>query len=162
MTAAEIEAMPAGRELDALVAEKVLGYRRWGYRWMPGSNPERWLKVLYPPDWTPPEDYSADFRVADGTEKPINDETLPRVSTELPAALVVVDKLLEHWDVYLEFTKSPGPTCLIGTRGKQARYLADECAPTMPLAICRAALLAVWATEQDEGDGRHPPECVVA
>lgn len=130
MTKEEILALPAGRSLDLLVAEKVMGWGKWvwsknGYEgWGPGWNWENKREnsphVVY---WRPSDDLNYAFLVVkELTENKANsDFNLSYDCGEPP-------QWLSGWYAYF-----PGPT--------------DAVAPTPALAICRAALLAVLSTE---------------
>ncbi len=101
-----------GRELDALVAEKVMGYgsktncRRTGQRWVCQC----------------------------GTCDPIE-----AYSTDIAAAFMVVEKIPYHLKL-TEYNPDDGPqwTARFQNNGVPAQAEAD----TIPLAICLAALKA--------------------
>jgi len=115
MTRDEIMAMEAGREMDALVAEKVMGWELRTFK----SN-------------------GVDFWHIPGTVRCELDA--PKFSTDIGAAWEVVEKMIgEMWNLSLEYQSAVywcefGKTCVPGD---------GEIADTAPLAICRAALLAV-------------------
>lgn len=113
--------LPAGRELDALVAEKVMGWRR-----LPDT-----------PEWGVPPDYTTGGALG---WRPY--------STDIAAAWEVVEKLREGWlEVNLDctaFNCANTVRCCVTKQGQQHPpfpLYAD--AKTAPLAICRAALRAV-------------------
>lgn len=118
MTTAELK---AGRELDALVAEKVMGWKR-----LPGN----WRGII----WADPQ------YPATGT---IRSEEHFEASTDPGAAWKVVEAMrAKGWDyeigsedtgdsVYCEFSKD-----------KSEGHVYET---TMPEAVCRAALAAVGA-----------------
>ena len=119
MTRDEILNMPAGRELDVLVANKVLG--------------------IVPTKWHP-------------LENPWDEIPLRPYSTDIAAAWKVVERLHEK-GFYTGFYRNGK-----GATDKRGNFienwgvdigcvieLADQ--PTLPLAICRAALLAVLEVE---------------
>ena len=124
MNAEDIRNMEAGRELDALVAEKVMGWQ-----WYDGHG------TAGPSYWETQGGEFAHF----GEFEP---------STDIAAAWEVVEKMAEL----------VGPISVawgsFGTEGNMASVMAfmgnppGVVAPTAPLAICRAALLAVM--ERDE------------
>jgi hypothetical protein len=124
--------MNAGRELDALVAEKVMGWTSDLYAHsLMGEKVRLWL----PP---PPSDVA---HTAD---------TLPRYSTDIAAAWEVVEKVsgpglaFELVDVG---SFNPGYTELprwCASFGDGNVVIAEE-ADTAPHAICLAALKAVGA-----------------
>ena len=112
--------MPAGREMDALVAEKVMGWRldaSCGYStWMGGKADSRGMR------WT-----------IDGW-KP---------SADIAAAWGVVEKVREEFR-YVSVTAGNGWSCSAWDVEKAKRLREVHAfADTAPLAICRAALLAV-------------------
>lgn len=125
MTRDEILKMPAGRELDALVATKVLGYT---------YDPESWV------EWG--------ITSPDGNRE--GELFLRAYSTDIAAALEVVEKMRgdnwrfgcssrefgtgDNWWAWLE-----NPPHWESSDTKSATAEAD----TLPLAICRAALLAM-------------------
>lgn len=121
MTREEILAVPAGREMDALIAEKVLG---WGvlrndiYVYIPRPNeaPDERLDEL---KWYPSNDIAAAWDVVE--------KFMPYKSPSLYVVGVM-------W--YCFFALKTGEGLFTGTNILEAR------ASTAPLAICRAALLA--------------------
>lgn len=118
MTRDEILAMPAGRDMDALVGEYVFG----------------WEKGTFPV-YEPMKSKHGDYMV-----RPISN-----YSTDISAAWDVVEKLKES-SLWLDLNTSPDG-CQVGF----ADYFVF--ADTAPLAICRAALLAV--ADIDSGDDPH-------
>ena len=108
--------MEAGREMDALVAEKVMGWKR-----VPHAHPE--------------------IEAAGGMWlTPRGPRMCPAYSTDIAAAWGVVEWFTRRsYTVALHTTHSDGWVCSI-----RGALLADTAqAPTAPLAICRAALAAV-------------------
>ncbi len=149
----DIENMPAGREMDALVAEKVMGWK-----WLIGvANLGSGPKYRYldePHVWNPP-------RVEwDGkTEMPINHPCInteweyPEYSADIAAAWEVVEKLRELYrsKAFKEYfdAQSPWHWCFLRT-------------DVFCLQVCRAALLAVTQENGEESEcmvGGHPPGC---
>lgn len=126
MTRIEIFQMEAGREMDALVAEKVMG-------WIEKKYPMG--RALY---WTDSDGHSQ--RACIEAWNP---------STNISAAWEVIEKIEGGQREMLcnLIHKGFGFTSLIWEaelrecRGNHKYYIAD--ATTAPLAICRAALLAV-------------------
>jgi hypothetical protein len=120
--------MPAGREMDALVAEKVMGF---GVAWS-----------SYPPPI-----------VTGGTAETIKTWlTLPNYSTNITAAWVVIERMRaidEHWCPNVCWDDNDGlrpgewscGMCYFGEVGEFREEVANASTPM--LAICRAALLAV-------------------
>lgn len=148
--------MEAGRELDALVAEKVMGWRRVGksYHTKPAHRPS----LDHPGEWL--DDYDAkgphDFLIDPSShldDKRVAfcgcDSTadLPPYSTDISDAWLVVEKLRkthccikvysDHEYIYeCTMIKDPNDP----HEGRQGIYRQ---ATTAPLAICLAALKAV-------------------
>jgi hypothetical protein len=152
------ETMPAGRELDALVAEKVMG---WG--WMTHDQPQvlprrRWL---VPPeevgDWghvhpasldLPPEE---PWWLTGEPSPPADMQVVPHYSADWTGAALVIGRLIAgSLDTF-------GLHCMDG-RWVASFRLADRGrdpyddaegrgeASTAPHAICRAALAALEQT----------------
>ena len=122
MTRDEILKLEAGRELDALVAEQVMGFVDLGP-----------LQL-------------ADLRY----QKPTTDGVvvlgrLPNYSTDIAAAWQVVEKISKLYHVEIEnFDGGYGVTLDDYSQTWEAH------APTAPLAISRAALLAVMVTDDQQ------------
>jgi len=115
MTRDEVLAMKPGRELDALVAEKVMGWKA--------------VQVF-------------DLKDTDGTNiangiTPYNiGQRVPHYSTDIASAWEVVEEMQNNeWDFTLKNHKRKYEA-IFGT-------LYNAFAPTAPEAICKAALLAV-------------------
>ena len=142
MRPVEIEALPAGPEMDALVAEKVMG-------WAP-LDPEttECLAGVHKRDKGCAYEYT----------HPVTRQGCPRYSTSDAAALEVLKKLVERFEeVDLNFRRwtedqvDMEPTLQVGQEWycgaedhdmKSGIFYASG-APTLALAICRAALKAV-------------------
>lgn len=131
--------MDAGRELDELIADKVMGLE---YRaWKAYCAPEGW----YPKGAPPCNDRDSDDDAidADGYEG-----ELPWYSTDIAAAWLVMENLkLLQYDVLVRWSEEPQNgrnyhrwLCWIATDAKTG-YGADADSPS--LAICLAALKAV-------------------
>ena len=123
----EIDKLEAGRETDALVAEKVMGWRKVSSQiiteTMRGSLPwTRW--------WGEKQNAAGRWRIVD----------LPKYSASISAAWEVVEKLkAEGMTVDIQ-SRTPGWTVVVD----ELHDLGVEVrAPTAPLAICFAALKAV-------------------
>ena len=136
LTRDAILALPAGPALDALVAERVLGWTR--------------IKV---PNPIPPGRGCDALRLPDGSTFVVNGghapRALPAYSTDIAAAWAVVEHLCPTANV-----SEPWFT-LYSSGGKWVadfnRYTGGAAADTVPLAIARAALLAT--REEDRTDG---------
>lgn len=129
----EILAMKPGRELDALVAEKVMGYAI-------GDGQGGWIVqkvIIHRPD--------------DGTAEWLRNgqQQLPHYSTDISAAWEVVDKLKisivpqclgapDEYSYMVEYENEPYVNGI--------RVFASKA----PEAICKAALLAVLAVIANE------------
>jgi len=145
--------MPAGREMDALVAEKVMGWLAWSER-----RPE-YIHVVFqrPGEREPfmkfrnPEAERARYApMAFGDIDPMNHVVcdIPRYSTEIAAAWEVVERLRADKvmggasiaAVNAPDDATPGEWCVEWFDGN--RTLDCATGDTAPLAICRAALKA--------------------
>ena len=140
MTRDEILALEAGRELDALVAEKVMGWT-WGEYSPPVEGPS---KILRPPEsWAPSPDRAPGSEVS----CPGWHFRVPQYSTDIAAAWEVVEKMVPiKYGFNLAIESPPGPWGdweVHFYNGGTHLAFAD----TAPLAICRAALLAVMEVE---------------
>lgn len=127
--------LPAGIALDALVAEKVMGWTT--------LDKCTWL--------------SGDVKTFDHVEKntwvhPLLGVTRapPEYSTDIGAAFTIIEKLREHCCcINLRFPTSEDPECELikfaeyTTESHGPKYYAT--APTMPHAICLAAVKAMGA-----------------
>ena len=156
------ETMTAGRDLDALVAEKVMGWvrtpseeraraARLGGRLMVFRD--EWLAVglcTEPADRERAEAGVAAVYRAAGLEPPRIVWMLPRwadavpaYSTEIAAAWQVVEKMMERgWYLFLDTAGFDGEEWRAQFRDPESRFARGEAA-TAPLAICRAALAAL-------------------
>jgi hypothetical protein len=117
MTREEILKMEAGPEMDALVATRVMGWRLHPHKtgWVIPETPEAWNAYRKRGDWNPSTDIKDTWVV---TEKLMAEELTPCIWAEK------VDCIGWMW------------RCLLN------HNYADVLAKTVPLAICRAALLA--------------------
>lgn len=129
--------LPAGRELDALVAEKVMG---WTFQTFPeGACPEvrHWHRTSPIPEERSPE-WAASFIGA-----------CPPFSTDIAAAWTVVEKLRSlGFGVVIDNLPSTSGRDVgwtVAVVGISTQDAFAGTAHTAPLAICRAALSAVKA-----------------
>ena len=126
--------LPAGRDLDALIAEKVMGWTitapNWGHR------------EIFPPFDPPedPDDQCTSHSVA---------ADIPHYSTDISAAWEAVETMgYRPFSVFSSLV-STGPAVdgKIPCRWEWFCYFDDPAFPgqaeTAPLAICRAALKTV-------------------
>jgi hypothetical protein len=133
--------MEAGRELDALIAEKVMGI-----------DPTADDQLLYDKRYL--TKYDAKRILAGETsvgivlsnDKSFNDVVkflpgCPHYSTDIAAAWQVVEKMEQRLDLCW---LGPGDVwvAVLGNGEEDYQY-GDAMAPTAPLAICRAALKAI-------------------
>ena len=145
MNEEQIRQMRAGREMDCLVAEQVMGWV-WMRRREPRHEGDTLQSVLYRPDWKWID--WCELIPDDGKPRSMN-QSIPAYSTDIAAAWGVVERLYnEHWIVSIgSLAENPR-----GWRCELCNMWPDdfERAPTdieangdtAPLAICRAALLA--------------------
>lgn len=141
MTHDEIDTMPAGREMDALVAEKVFGYTtKTKSAW---QDPECG-------GWNPVNSIDADDDEDTREEKqPCFLDTqrywnvVQFFSTDIAAAWEVIRKLNETGrDVAVIVSSTEGCSCKV-FEDKTPLQSTRSDADTAPLSICRAALKAV-------------------
>jgi len=124
MSRDEILNMPAGREIDALVAEKVMG-------WHLATDKDGWKK------WV--DEYDCFMRGMKQDDSPFSedDEDFNLLHWHPSESILWAWEVVEKLAFYQIITKANGA-------GYSARVNSIRCeAPTAPLAICRAALLAV-------------------
>ena len=131
MTLEEIEKLEAGREMDALIAQRVMG---WNLRMSTGMG----LVGDFPDD------------------KPVTGRTyreIPRYSEDIAAAFQVVERMTSApyaWYVETVNLKADG---FVWRAVYWGGYDIEHCVyftsenKSLPIAICRAALLAMEAAE---------------
>lgn len=150
MTRDEIEAMPAGRELDRLVAEKVMGWSIYRYD---KDIPENCYFMLVTEQYDPvTEDMGLRAGERKTEEEAWNDNY--HFSTDISAAWEVVEKIGEkRFDVEI-MRRTDGryfATCIkVGNPLKDRLFEVHAEAGAAPLAICKAALLAMEASHETE------------
>jgi G:T-mismatch repair DNA endonuclease (very short patch repair protein) len=126
------ETLQAGRELDALVAEKVMGYKWDGVRDDLGET-----RILYVPgtNWCAVDCTDA--------EPPRYTDILPKFSTDIAAAWAVVEAMERRgWNVTVQRTWE-GYRCEMDDMRATHAAVVDPRDGHGPLAICRAALAAL-------------------
>jgi len=135
VTREEILALEPGRELDALVAEKVMGWTEVECFGVINN------RVKNPP--TP----GCEVIIARGRNRGRSLRIIPCYSTDISAAWEVVEKLKETYGVEV-YTDLDMSACRLFD---ELTYLPAEevISNTAPEAICKAALIAVM-----EGRGR--------
>lgn len=126
----------AGRELDAEIAERFMGWR-W---WRSSITGRRCLFPSEPPEWF--------TELATGNEPLVGDWdhiSLPPYSTSIADAWHVVERLNAlGWLVGLEQIDTAQGRQWRTSLDRISPYgIEDEFATTAPLALCRAALRAV-------------------
>jgi hypothetical protein len=150
MTKDEILNMPAGKEIDALVAEKVMG---WNWVFRPDNVPEYSNidgtpngrpKYIVPPA-IPAYTWNTAWMAID----------LPNYSTNISDAWEVVEKMMEDGDVFLEYWSDNEWFVANKSLGVRDDAIVARCdgkksgKSSVSLAICRAALLAKLDEEQN-------------
>jgi len=132
--------LAAGRELDALVAEKVMGWTSLGGRWT-DANRSGYEWRFAPLDAPPNSVCSLDRTRC----------TSPAFSTEIEAAWCVVQRLVSlNYVVEINVGQEFGTAVVLAPEDWN-HPLMSERADTTPLAICRAALAAMAAAEPTDG-----------
>lgn len=170
MTRDDILAMPAGRELDALVAEKAMGWRWWAWskneRDDDGKRRERVVRGLRGPEFPGPrwEEWAKDggkvLRLADGSEQleriqgfgdAMSLPIIPEYSTDIAAAWKVALKVSDEYRLPFFCVKRLGKKKFQADLTGEPDFVASG--RTAPLAICRAALLVAdrRLTEEEKG-----------
>ena len=118
--------MKASRELDALVAEKVM---EWEWHWLPSGY---WLHDR-------PKGISGAYRKSH--ESPVEVMNVPKYSVGIAAAWQVIEKWDEQgWD--WEITTGKNNIHVWVLTDNERVFAHRGIAPEAPLAICLAALKA--------------------
>jgi hypothetical protein len=132
--------MEAGRELDALVAEKVMG-AEWDEQWAVGYSILKFredVRHLVTHDWA--------------CEKKQVNPACPHYSTDIAAAWLIVERLRPAEDTRYGVTiesDGAGWYCTVedaDVEWDDPAHTSVAYGETLPLAICRAALASVGAT----------------
>ena len=108
--------IPPGREMDALVAEKVMG----------------WIRYNDSQGWPSGAKHTGNRR-----------RSYPRYSTDIAAAWEVVEKLLRDNGELVVAIQSDDHDWVCTIRDDPLNIVGYSRSPTAPLAICRAALMTV-------------------
>lgn len=145
--------LPPGRELDAMVAEKVLGWR-----WIKfGAKGDDSLTAIVPPahiynrpHWQPSNSEAERFYDWDTLSWLDKNEKhhwgLPHYSTDIAAVQEVKQKMAEMgWDWFCLIERPGQATVTISALNNPALPDVQGVAETAPHAICLAALSAVRA-----------------
>ena len=152
--------LPAGRELDALVAEKVMGLEIVHHEWPCGYLPDAQSKEAAHPNWDAAFNIKVPLELrdpADATDDAWYGERravfahrridgsfayvvpVPEYSTDLAAAWEVMARFLHDWQIDIHGCAEGWEVALLSQEGDEVFGESD----TAPLAICRAALKAV-------------------
>jgi hypothetical protein len=136
----DVSTLPAGRELDALVAERVMGMV-WRHSDSPPAGFRSPRMYDTPWRWLIPSDNA--YPRATGDEKPYL-ENIPHYSTDIAAAFQVVEKLRADDYQVIVVCEPVGEkrqfSCEIARLSDRGSDV--ETGDTAPLAICHAALRA--------------------
>jgi hypothetical protein len=127
----QIEQMPAGAELDQLVSRFVMDIPGRPVR-VAGTAHNFVVVFSNNPFWSDGSHDAARLR-RDAQAKPY--------SSDISAAWEVVERMLDEWGVWINLENSGCDAPLWAAKFSGPFERAE--APTAPLAICRAALLAV-------------------
>lgn len=125
--------LKAGRELDALVAEKVMGWRpmQGGVSMEIGEKGDLW------------EDGSRKWYGKDGDPRPMRLLPSPKFSTDIASAWLVVEKTDPVFSWVLSRAQDGDYDVSMTFHATDYEIVYEATADTAPLAICRAALKAV-------------------
>lgn len=141
MTNEEILAMEAGREIDALIAEKVMGWKRI-------DNPD--AQWFHDRKWTDLRDRVFWVHHIGVWEADANGYAIFRPSIDLGDALSVLNTFdRREWDITLTSeTEDEGKVWGVrleryGLQAEGILQLGGNVDPLLPTAICRAALIAM-------------------
>lgn len=137
--------MEAGRELDALVTEKVMGWQ-----WFKMDTQGLAVGIDHP--WANtrslrPDKSNGVWTLVASLDLPMHfdNRCIPHYSTNIAAAWLVVENLNKReWRVEIAHTVNSGVDVVIA-KWEEGHFGGEfaEWAETAPLAICRAALKAV-------------------
>ena len=141
--------MEAGRELDALIVEKVMGWAWFRHTCIAGGK-RYWARSLFIPDHNV-EPFDGGYGIENVPA--VGDETVaimnaPNYSTDIAAAWQVVEKMRERgWHFLLMVSHESGMAIASFYLGPHDRsdLSATEEWQNAPRAICRAALKAMEA-----------------
>ena len=122
----DIDEMPAGREMDALIAEKVMGWEIWNCQW---SDKKTELLICNAIDFEPSTDIAAAWEVV---EK-IKDTNMDSYKYGANSFELSRNRPMQPSRLY---------ACRFNSNNNGYSY-----AETASLAICRAALKAVGVNE---------------
>ena len=143
MTRDKIMAMEAGPEMDRLIAEKVMGWRRMigpGYDYDGPRNPD---EIAVPP-WISDDEFKR-FRFPPRGPIKFGYFGIPLYSTSISDAWEVVDALA---DIGISLHIETLARREVRIEIFRVKWDYDDITGPAPLAICRAALLATLEGEQ--------------
>jgi len=133
----KVTELPAGRALDALVAEKVMGWRNlqpWTY------GPPELVGTMsgQDPDIIPTR-AADEYRV------------VPRYSENVGDAWKVLEKMHDGGWFFCVTQRNGLPWCSVWREDGDTFSIEGSVTDVLPVAICRAALLALGVTEIEGG-----------
>lgn len=145
LTRERIDNLPAGREMDMLIAEHI-----WGWGWW--TCPDAHFDKLNAPNagaWAPKLGWTR----VEYPSKSVN-SSCDHYSTDISAAWTIIEKLENHPNEILSQITRKGwnhenllwHVWFRECHGVQHDWCAAD--KSLPLAVCRAALLAVLEIEQ--------------
>lgn len=135
----DIDKIPAGREMDTLVAEHVTGWTRHTFN---GQDPNS----LWDDEFLFNEMARVGYTHIDQESKY---RRVPRYSTNIAAAWEVIDKLDESHAAWFEIR---GPRVWLAQCSLPGHGRFSATASSGPLAICRAALKALMMLKEDNNE----------
>lgn len=139
MNDSDIDEMEVGHKLDALVAEKVMGWKWYHARAFAGN----WVNRLIPDD--APAEYLPG-KIDTGHQAPFYG---PNYSHDIKAAWEVVEKMEEgEWQFQASNTIPNSDPIIYEWEFTNVGKRGDALEFSMPMAICKAALKAVLAGEK--------------
>lgn len=143
ITREQIERMEAGREMDVLIAEKVMGWRRMTYKEANPKNSHYATDLRLTGRWHDSDGNAT--QQAEDCDDYYQPEFAWSPSTDIAAAWQVVEKIKSIDPLYAFAVMFEGKSWEAGIydSGYNTSFDYDRSATatTAPLAICRAALL---------------------
>jgi hypothetical protein len=138
--------MPAGHQMDMLVAKYVYGYTIWSHRDMAAAAIEVWKDQ---PGCTEFLQGFHAHREVDGSI--VTKQLVQQYSTSRDTGWNILQMLRQHFVVLIEYQEKETYIVLHDDKHPGRAYIATATAPKTEaheaLAICRAALKAVGLTE---------------
>lgn len=130
----------AGRNLDGIVARKVMGY--YVYHYDKGHARDNYFMLMDSEGEPVADVLSGGYREFQRTYESDAWDDCPAFSTDIAAAWIVMEWLRLHGYQPDLSVEDDNATWLCTTRIEAGRYLFEK-ASTAPLSICRAALRTV-------------------